>query len=284
MAKILVLGCNGMAGHVISMYLSKQGHFVEGYARSESEFLSVTHIGDVTDFNRLKNVLNNDYDVVVNAVGLLNQTAEDNKSSAVLINSYLPHFLKEYLERYDTKVIQMSTDCVFSGNRGRYTESEFPDGDTFYDRSKALGELNDTKNLTFRNSIIGPDIKESGIGLFNWFMKQTSCKGFSRAIWSGVTTLELAKAIDKAISTNLTGLYHLTNNVEITKLDLLRLSNDIFRKGEVDIIENDEVSINKSLLNTRTDFDFIVGSYEDMLREMLDWINENKKIYPNYYR
>ena len=82
----------------------------------------------------------------------------------------------------------------FSGEKGNYLESDFPDGKTFYDRTKALGELNDDKNITLRNSIVGPDIKASGIGLLSWFMKQSgTINGFTKAMWTGQTTVQLAK-------------------------------------------------------------------------------------------
>ena len=101
----------------------------------------------------------------------------------------------------------MSTDCVFSGKTGGYDESSLRDGETFYDRSKALGELENQKDLTFRNSIIGPDLNEEGIGLFNWFMKQTGeINGYTKAMWTGVTTLTLAKAMESAVQQGLTGL------------------------------------------------------------------------------
>src|SRR5699024_5151046 len=137
-----------------------------------------------------------EYDAIINAVGILNKDAEENKSHAVLLNSYLPHYISNLTKDMNTKVIHMSTDCVFSGKVGSYKEDSLRDGQTFYDRSKALGELENDKDLTFRNSIIGPDMNKNGIGLFNWFMKQNGyIKGFNKAIWTGVTTLTLAKAM-----------------------------------------------------------------------------------------
>jgi len=107
------------------------------------------------------------------------------------------------------KIIQISTDCVFSGKDGGYKEDSFRDGDTIYARTKALGEINNNKDLTIRTSIIGPDINEDGIGLFHWFMKQSgTIYGFRNAYWTGVTTIELAKGIEKFIEYNVTGIYH----------------------------------------------------------------------------
>ena len=105
------------------------------------------------------------FDTVINCIGVLNQFAERDKAGAVYLNSYLPHYLAKITEGTDTQVIHMSTDCVFSGKRGQYTEYDIRDGETFYDRTKALGEIEDEKNLTLRQSIVGPDIKRTGIGL-----------------------------------------------------------------------------------------------------------------------
>jgi len=184
----------------------------------------------------------------------------------------------------NTKIIHMSTDCVFSGEKGSYKESDFKDGETFYDRTKALGEINNEKDITFRNSIIGPDISLKGIGLFNWFMKQNGkIDGYSKAVWNGVTTITLAKAIDKVLNENLTGIYHLVNDAPINKADLLRLFNKHFKNNEIEISDNETVSINKSLVNTRKDFTFNVGDYEMMIVEMKEWIQNHKDLYPHYF-
>ena len=223
--KILVLGCNGMAGHLISLYFKERGHEVVGFARSVSKLLDTTVVGDASNVLLIKNILDEGmYDAVINCIGLLNQNAEKNKAMAVFLNGYLPHYLVECTRDTKTRVIHMSTDCVFAGNSGPYYEDSFPDGATFYDRSKAIGEFSNDKDLTFRNSIVGPDMKETGIGLFNWFMQQnSSIKGFTGAIWTGVTTLTLAKAMERALVEKLTGLYNLVNNESISKFDLCSL-------------------------------------------------------------
>jgi dTDP-4-dehydrorhamnose reductase len=178
----------------------------------------------------------------------------------------------------------MSTDCVFAGNTGPYSEDSFCDGKTFYDRTKALGEINDSKNLTFRNSIIGPDLNQDGIGLFNWFMKQKgSINGYSGAIWTGVTTLTLAKAMEKAIEQNLCGLYNLVNNTSISKYDLLNLFNENFNDERLIINKEEGFKLDKTLLNTRKDFYFEVPSYKQMLFEMKEWINEHANLYTDYF-
>lgn len=282
--KILVLGCNGMAGHLISLYFKEQGYEVIGFARSATQLLDKTIIGDASDMPFIKHILDEgNYDAVINCIGLLNQFAEENKAMAVLLNSYLPHYLVEITKNTHTKVIHMSTDCVFAGNNGPYYEDSFPNGATFYDRSKAMGEINNNKDLTFRNSIIGPDIKETGIGLFNWFMKQeNSIGGFTGAIWTGVTTYTLAKAMEAAIKENLTGLYNLVNNESINKFDLCSLFNKYFKAGEIEIYPNDKLQLDKSLRRKRNDFSFIVPSYEQQIKEMREWVDAHRELYPHY--
>lgn len=282
--KILVLGCNGMAGHLISLYFKEQGYEVTGFARCASQILDKTIIGDASDMPLIKHILDEgNYDAVINCIGLLNQFAEDNKAMAVLLNSYLPHYLVEITKDTHTKVIHMSTDCVFAGNNGPYYEDSFPNGATFYDRSKAMGEINNNKDLTFRNSIIGPDIKETGIGLFNWFMKQeNSIEGFTGAIWTGVTTYTLAKAMEVALKENLTGLYNLVNNESINKFDLCSLFNKYFKAGEIEIYPNDKLQLDKSLRRKRNDFSFIVPSYEQQIKEMREWVDAHRGLYTHY--
>ena len=282
--KILVLGCNGMAGHLISLYFKEQGHTVVGFARQQSTMLDTIIVGDASDFPLIKKTIEEGgFDAVINCIGLLNQFAEENKAMAVLMNGYLPHWLTEITKNTKTRIIHMSTDCVFAGNDGPYYEDTLPNGVTFYDRSKAMGEINTKKDLTFRNSIIGPDIKPSGIGLFNWFMKQEGeVGGYTGAIWTGVTTYTLAKAMEQALKENLTGIYNLVNNKSINKYDLLGLFNKYFRAGEVRINPNDKLQLDKSLRRKREDFSFVVPSYEQQVKEMREWVDAHPSLYPHY--
>ncbi|MFC0475740.1 SDR family oxidoreductase [Robertmurraya beringensis] len=282
--RFLVLGATGMAGHVIAIYLKEQGHEVEALTRRPFPYCD-SIIADVTDLPVVTEVIQNgSYDAVINCIGILNQFAEDNKHQAVFLNSYLPHYLSHITKETETKIFHMSTDCVFSGKSGNYNENSLRDGDTFYDRSKALGELENDKDLTFRNSIIGPDINKDGIGLFNWFMKQDGeINGFTKAIWTGVTTLTLAKAMEKATDENLTGLYNLVNNQTISKFDLLNLFNKHLKDNSINILPSESVVVDKSLVNNRADFSFKVPSYEQMIVEMKEWILNHKEMYTHYF-
>lgn len=281
--KFLVLGCNGMAGHTISLYLKEQGHDVFGFDRGESKYIK-SATGDARDINFVRNlIVDGKYDTVINCIGILNQFAEENKSLAAFLNSYFPHFLAEVTAGTDTQIIHMSTDCVFSGKRGEYTEDDFRDGETFYDRSKALGELDDGKNITLRNSIVGPDINPNGIGLLNWFMKQNSpINGFTKAMWTGQTTLQLAKTMEVAAKERASGLYNTVPDHSISKYNLLRLFNKYLRDDSIQINPVEGVNADKSLKRTRFDFSYLIPDYEVMVAELADWVIRHKDMYPHY--
>lgn len=282
--KFLVLGCNGMAGHQISLYLQEQGHDVTGFALEKSKHLNKSIAGDATDFPSLKKIIQEGkYDTVINCIGILNQFAESNHALATLLNSYLPHFVAHAANEVGAQVIHMSTDCVFSGKRGQYTEDDMPDGTTFYDRSKALGELNDDKNITLRNSIVGPDINERGIGLLNWFMHQSGeINGYTKALWTGQTTLQLAKTMEAAALERATGLYNTVPDTNISKYELVKLFNKYLRNNTLTIHPIDGVNADKSLKRTRFDFAYHIPDYETMVAEAARWIFNHKSLYPHY--
>ncbi len=282
--RVLVLGATGMAGHTLSVHFQEQGYDVTAFSTMPFPYCKNIN-GDAMDKAFLITMLQDgDYDVVINCIGVLNQLCDREPSRAVYLNSYLPHLIADAVKNTKTKLIHMSTDCVFSGKSGTYSENSFRDGETFYDRTKALGEVDDDRNLTFRNSIIGPDMNENGIGLFNWFMKQNgTINGYSKAIWTGVTTLTLAKAMEKAVAEDLTGIYNLVNNESISKYDLLGLFNKHMRDGTLTILPSEAVNLNKSLVNNRKDFSFIVPRYEQMVIEMKEWVSSHQELYPHYY-
>lgn len=283
--KIIVLGSTGMAGHVVSTYLEECGYDVYGTSRSVSNTEKSISI-DACDLDKLEKWLDSiKPDVIINCIGILNKDADERSHTAILLNAYLPQWLSVKYKSTLTKIIHLSTDCVFSGETGGYTEKSFPDGKTMYDRSKALGEINNDKDLTFRMSIIGPDINENGIGLFNWFMKQSGkINGYTKAIWNGVTTIELSRAIDNAIKTDLKGLYHLTSKTNISKHDLIILFKETFDKKNIEIIPFDDFALDKSLINTRNDFEHTIPSYPDMIKEMKYWVDKHPNLYCNRYK
>lgn len=283
---ILVIGAGGMAGHVISTYFLEKDNYEVKTLSAHNKINPDTTLLDVTDQVALNKYLDeNNFDVVINAIGMLVKASDERKDLAVYLNSYLPHFLERRFANTQTKIIHLSTDCVFSGERPPYYENSLPDGTLFYDRSKALGEIINDKDLTFRMSIIGPDTQEKGIGLFNWFYAQTGeIGGYTKAIWNGITTITLARAIEKAIEQNLTGLYHLVPDGNISKFDLLNLFKKVFERDDIIINPVDTVSLDKTLVNTRTDFAYLIPPYKDMIREMKSWIDAHSDLYLHYKR
>jgi dTDP-4-dehydrorhamnose reductase len=281
--KFFILGCNGMAGHTISLYLKEQGHKVLGFGITKSKYIdSITGNAFDTEFLR-KFISENKFDSVINCIGILNQFAEQNKAEASFLNSYFPHFLADITANTHTQVIHMSTDCVFSGKRGGYTEDDFRDGATFYDRSKALGELEDDKNITLRNSIVGPDINSKGIGLLNWFLQQSGeVNGYIKAMWTGQTTLQLAKTMEIAAKEKAYGLYNTVPDLSISKYDLLTLFNHYFKGDSIKINPIEGVCADKSLKRTKYDFNYLIPDYETMVTELAEWMKKHKDLYPHY--
>ncbi|ASW43112.1 sugar nucleotide-binding protein [Clostridium isatidis] len=282
--EILILGAGGMAGHLMSIYLQEKGHNVVGFSRKPLDYCE-NIIGDALQKDVIKEAVTyKKFDVVINCLGVLNKNVDNNISEGIFINSYLPHYIVDCLSKTDTKFIHLSTDCVFSGKDGEYNEDSFKDSDTLYGRTKSLGEINDLKNLTIRTSIIGPDMKEEGVGLLNWFLKQNGpVKGFNSVIWTGVSTITLAQAIEAAIEQNITGLYNLVNNQKISKYELLNLFNNYIKREKIEIIKDDTIHCNKSLINNRKDFNFVVPSYEEMLLDTSRWIVDHKELYKHYF-
>ena len=268
---------------MLAWYFMEQGYDVIGYARKTSSIIP-TVIGDAHDRNILQDVISNKhFDVIINCIGILNKSAEDNKVEAVFINSYIPHLLAKITENTVTQIIQVSTDCVFSGDKGNYCEYDFRDGNTFYDRTKALGELDDNKNVTIRSSIVGPDQNPNGIGLLNWFLKQRGeIDGYQRVLWTGQTTLQYAKTIEAVARAKIHGIYNLVPNRSISKYDLLQLFNKYLRNNKITIRAKNTPISDKSLKRTRFDFNYYVPDYEDMVYQLALWMRSHKELYPHY--
>lgn len=285
MKKVAVLGSTGMAGHVIAFYLEEQGFDVYRMSRSgENSAKGISF--DASNTPALSRWLDDiSPQIIVNCIGLLQKKCEEYSDKAILINSYLPRLWERKYLSAATRIIHLSTDCVFSGSQGKYRENDFKHDPTMYDRSKALGEIRNRKDLTFIMSIIGPDAYINCTGLFTWFMKQRgTINGYGKAIWSGVTTIELARGIEAAIRQRLSGLYQLVPDEPIDKYNLLLLIKEAFQKDDVAIVCTKDVCINKSLINTRSNFDFNVRNYADQIMDIKRWIKTHQYLYPHYER
>lgn len=281
--KVLLFGATGMAGHIAYYYLQSTERYELINVVYRTKLVKDSIVVDVTDKNAVTKLVEEVRpDLIINCIGVLIKGSKEHPDNAIFINAYFPHLLKKLSDKIGAKLIHISTDCVFSGKRGNYTESDFRDADDIYGRSKALGEIINDKDLTIRTSIIGPELKTNGEGLFHWFMHQTGqVNGFKTAIWGGVTTLELAKAIDNAIVQEQTGLIQLSNGIGITKYDLLNLFKKIWHRSNVNILPYDGNEIDKSIAKSDK-FAYEVPGYEVMLLEQYEWMRKNDKLYSQY--
>jgi len=280
--KILILGSTGMLGHQVVNYFLKFDDYDVVDIAFRSKLREETIISDATDRTEFEKVVTElAPDFIVNCIGILIH-GSSNVENAIYLNAYLPHQLKKISKNISAKLIHISTDCVFSGDTGGYIETDVKDGEGIYSQTKGLGEIEDDVNLTLRTSIIGPELKGNGEGLFHWFMKKSdSISGFTKAIWSGVTTLELAKAIKWSIDNDITGLYHVTNNSSISKYELLKLFQKHVKK-DVDIIPVNGKNVNKSFIDTRLLRKYRIPSYEQMVIDIASLIFKNKLLYSHY--
>jgi len=221
-------------------------------------------------------------DCIVNCIGILIKGSNRDPKSAIYINAYFPHTLMHIADSMGAKMIHISTDCVFSGAKGQYVENDFKDGRDIYAKTKGLGEIVTGRHLTLRTSVVGPELKPDGEELFHWFMSQSgTISGYSKSIWSGVTTIELARAVKWSIENDITGLYHVTNGIPISKFDLLELFKKETKKN-IAINKVDGPHIDKSFVDTRKEMNYTIPTYEIMIKEMVDLIRNNKSLYAQY--
>lgn len=230
---------------------------------------------DVTNFNFLFKIIKDiNPDYIINCIGVLIKGSIQDPSNAILINALLPHKLAQFSKAINAKLIHISTDCVFDGSKGSYIETDNKTAQDTYGLSKSLGEINDDKNLTLRTSIIGPELKKNGEGLFSWFIKQKGeVKGFTESIWGGVTTIVLAEAIINSIKENHTGLIHVTNGQPISKFDLLSIIKDKFELNNIDLKKVSGKKADKSL-STKFNY-FNIQTYSKMISEMRNYCIKN---------
>jgi dTDP-4-dehydrorhamnose reductase len=261
--RVLILGVTGMLGNaVFKVFNGDSQHEVFGTLRDASgcRFFSgvdrhflLTGI-DVLNQDDLVKVINQVRpEVIVNCVGLIKQLATANDPLAVLpINSLLPHRLARLAVLAGAYLIHISTDCVFSGRKGSHSETDISDAEDLYGRSKYIGELSDIPHaITLRTSIIGHELNSKN-ALVSWFLSQGGqVKGFSKAIYSGLPAVELARVIKDFVLPHpeLNGLYHVSAK-PISKLDLLRLIAKTYNK-KIDIISDDTLVVDRSLNSER---------------------------------
>jgi len=282
--KVLILGSNGMLGNAFLQTINKYSDFdAYGTVRKNINIKKIDSLKifdniNCENFLSLENIIYQlKPSVIVNCIGLVKQhSASENPIKSILINSLFPHKVFELCQKINARFIQISTDCVFSGTLGDYTEDDFADPQDIYGRSKLLGEINNSGSITLRTSIIGHSLY-SNHGLIDWFLTQKdNIKGYKKAIFSGLTTFELSKIIIEYVIPNaeLSGIYHVSSS-SISKYDLLNLVRKIYKKS-IEISPDDNLVIDRSLNSEKfkqlTHYD--PPSWENMIQEMYLLKNE----------
>lgn len=278
---VLVLGASGMLGNAVLRHLAEADDLVVwGSVRSTSALgrlpeavrqriiagVDVEHPDELVKLLALT-----DPDVIINCVGLVKQLADaKDPLTALPINALLPHRLARLAALAGARLIHVSTDCVFAGTRGAYTEDDVPDALDLYGRSKLLGEVDYPNAITLRTSIIGHELA-SAHGLVDWFLSQQgSVRGFTRAIFSGLPTIELARVIRHHVMArpDLRGLYHVSA-APIAKYDLLRMVAAVYGK-DIRIEPDDALVIDRSLDSTRfrKETGYVPPDWPKMVRDM----------------
>lgn len=280
--KVLILGVTGMLGSTVFRQLSAdQRYQAWGTLRSPGGlryFPPETHSHllsnvDVLDQDGLVAVLERVRpSVVINCVGLIKQLSDSKDPlSALPINAMLPHRLAKLCALAGARLIHISTDCVFSGRKGLYTEEDISDAEDLYGKSKFIGELHELPHaITLRTSIIGHE-QGSSLSLIDWFLAQSgSVKGYTKAIFSGLPTVELSRVIKDYVipAPKLHGLYHVS--VEpIDKLSLLKLVADVYEK-KIEIVPDEQVCIDRSLDSSRfrQKTGYVPPTWPELIRQM----------------
>lgn len=276
--RILVLGASGMLGSTLFRAFSRDPHFETfGSLRDTS---NKRHFQTEFHDNLISNIyLDSEYgllaafsaakpEIVINCIGIIKQSSSANdRIENLLINSILPHRLYKYCEAIGARLVHFSTDCVFSGKQGLYKEGDFPDAYDLYGRTKFLGEVVYDRCITLRTSIIGHELNGSK-SLVDWFLsKSCGVKGFTKAIFSGIPTIEVARILKEFVipKPNLKGLYHLSAD-PISKFKLLNLIAMVYEKN-IQIIPDDETVIDRSLNSDRfrTDTGYSPRSWPEMI-------------------
>ena len=282
--KVLVLGSAGLIGHQVYNYLKDSDNY---------ELHNISYQNKIQDDTVLLDARNEQIFIdkitsispkyIVNCIGILIDGSNADPENSIFLNSYMPHRLTRLADKINAKLIHISTDCVFSGDKKEpYIETDEKDGRGVYAKTKGLGEVISDKHLTLRTSVVGPELKNDGEELFHWFMSQSGeIPGYTKAIWSGVTTTELAKAVKWSIDHHITGLYHVTNNSSISKHALLKLFQK-YTKKDINIKSSSGKDVDKSFIDTRLLMDYEIPSYDQMISDMVSLISNNRLLYSQY--
>lgn len=291
--RVLILGCTGMLGHVLFTKLSSYGDIdVYGTSRVPKEAtkwfsaeLAKKIKEDVVDADNFDTVVRAlasiQPHVVINCVGLIKQLPlASDPLSAITVNSQLPHRISLVCKAAGARMIHISTDCVFNGQDGNYKESDSANAVDLYGRSKYLGEVQYPHCVTLRTSIIGHELKGK-LGLVDWFLSQSGpVRGYAKAIYTGFTTIELARIINDYILPNpeLQGIYHVSSD-KISKHELLKMIAERYGK-RINIERDESFVVDRSLDSTK--FRMVTGYRPPSWPDMIGAMYQDYQISNNY--
>jgi dTDP-4-dehydrorhamnose reductase len=275
--RLLVLGASGLLGRSVAVAAaraeSRELHLLVGRGHAPDVPSAVVHRVDLRDLTATRSWLDRlKPELVINCAGIVKSICDDGYQ-AVLLNTLLPHLAVEVLRSWNGRLLHVSTDCVFSGDKGDYKESDLADPVDLYGRTKLAGEVTESPHLTVRTSFIGLE-HENAKGLLGWFFAQTGrVRGFRRVIWSGLTTEALAQILLSLVERRgVSGLLHVASE-PIDKYRLLCLAAEIFGKSDVQIEPVDEPVCDRSL---RSDQLSALGLRVPSIRSMLEGLRDSE--------
>ena len=285
-ARLLILGGDGMLGHQLLQHFDNK-YVVKVTLRKKFDDYKIYNLFnrensifevEASNIGNLSKVFSDfEPDFVVNCIGIVKQRKEASDAiESITINALLPHQLTLLCEKYAARLIQISTDCVFTGKKGNYAETDIPDALDLYGRTKLLGEIDSPHAITLRTSLIGLELLRKQ-GLIEWFLSQTyTINGYARAIYSGFTTAELASIIERIITQHreLSGIWHVSSN-PISKYELLRNLSEKLNRQDINIIEDEKFVCDRSLDGSR--FIKATGYVPPSWDEMLDVLAQQIK-------
>ena len=280
--KIIILGVNGLIGNGLFQYLKNKSNLdlfisfrnkknFDSFFKNKQKYKSF-----LFNYENNIDILSSHIsiikpDIIINCIGITKHLAKLYSEKEIYkINSNFPYILKNFCNENNIRLIQVSTDCVFRGNKGNYDENYKPDADDIYGKSKALGEINDLKHLTIRTSTIGYENKTKH-GLLEWFLNQNEkCRGYKNAYFSGLTVLELSNILYEYVifDHSISGIYHISSS-KISKYDLLVLLAKHFSKN-IQIIPEYSFVIDRTLENTKfiNKTNYKIKSWNQMINQI----------------
>ncbi len=287
--KILILGGNGMLGHKLFLHFKIKNQVKVTLRKTLEDYSNldlytkenIYENCDVRDFQRVKEVIEEfSPQIVINGIGITHHGRNTETKLSIEVNALLPHQVAEFCKDIGARFIQISTDCIFDGQRGGYEQNEKPNNTELYGMTKFLGEVHYPNTITLRTSIIGLEIDHKS-SLIEWFLSQKGdVKGFQKAIFSGLTTAELARVIEDIIENHseLSGVWQIASR-PISKFDILKTMKDRLNLTDVQIVPETSFVCDRSLKGESfsKQTGYIAPSWEQMLTELSQEVTKREQ-------